>query len=108
MSSLKSHSQVVAGWDLNPGILAPREHSSLFYSVPEIVGSQEMGVVEAGMADGKHRMKTETGVHWSQHPNPASLKTAAPSGPSATGSVAVGTGWPGASVEAGSSLLQLI
>ena len=46
--------------------------SPLFYTVPEVVGSQEMGVVEAGMAEGKHGLKTEMGTHRSQHPNLAS------------------------------------
>ena len=31
-----------------------------------------MGVVEAGMAEGKHGLKTEMGTHRSQHPNLAS------------------------------------
>lgn len=46
----------MAGWDLNLGILAPREHavySSLVYTVPEIAGSSEIGVVKAGSAENK-------------------------------------------------------
>lgn len=85
--------------------------SSLFYTVAEIVGSQDMEVVEAGVAEGKYRMKTEISVptaHRSQRSNLTPLETAVPTGPPATGSVAVGAGWQWASLQAGSSLLQLI
>lgn len=112
MSSLKSHSHVVAGWDLNLGILAPRQHaiySSLFYTVLEIAGSSDIRVVKArGAGDrGQNTMKTEMGVpsaHRSIQIRPPG-KQQAPSGVSTTGPVSVGADWQGASSEAGSSLL---
>lgn len=101
MSSLKSSSHIMAGWDLNFGILAPREHtiySLLFNTVPKIAGSSEIAVVKAG---GGQRTKYDENRDGctsclQEHPNWAPLGSSwCVWCVSATAAVSVGADWQG-------------
>lgn len=78
----------MSGRDLNLGVLAPREcalYSSLFSTVPGIVGPSEMGVVKAGWQRAKYGEDRDGCIRVRPHG-----KQQAPSGMSAAGPVSVG------------------